>query len=1192
MKHLCLFSIMILCATSLLAQDGFLDPDFINHGLVQTAGCSGDEVATAVQADGKIVIAGLNSSDERIVIRYDEDGTLDQSFGTGGTVTTAATYGYGQAQDILIQPDGKIVVTGSVKNYADRDRISVNRYNNDGTLDDTFNSSGTIMTHINNSANSWDQAFACTLTDNEKIVVGAYTEDAFNSTYSFAVIRYNSDGSLDNTFNSVGYVTTDLGYGATGLYNDFWAMPRCGVVVQPDNKIIYVGTMRNTTTADGIVIRFNNDGTLDSDFTNLLDFYGNQDNASSVALQGNDKIIVGGTTYTGEPNYYLKGTVVRLNNNGTLDDTFGTGGKVELDMGVPLSSGNDRREIYRVKIQNNGKILAGGRISTNGSDYDIGVSRFLYDGDIDDTFNITGSFSFVSYDKPKGFGMAIAPEGKIVISSGKENNNFFTARLAMEDPTGDGTSTNPYQISTMKDLYWLSVNKSEYSYFNNYFKQMNDIDASETTNWNLGQGWTPIGNFSTYFEASYDGNEFAISNLYINNDNTDDTYLGFFGYISDGSTVKNLKLINIDYTAHESAYIGGIAGSYYSENYMENCFATGSITGGYAVGGLTGVAVNIKNCFSSVIVNSDQTAGGLCGSIISPAGVITDSYSSGNVNGVQVGGLLGYNRGSVINCYSTGNVNGSYIVGGLIGADDGGSVSNSFWDIETSGTTIGYGNIDPDPAGMIGKTSAEMKMQSTYTDAGWDFAGESVNGTDDFWDIHPKYNEHYPYLFWQLFPEVVTFDVISVENYSAETKGEVLTEGNSSVNTRGMVWSENENPSLTSCLGFTEEGSGTGVFYSTLTNLSENTIYYFRAYATNEETTSYGELKSFTTENLLPQVETSDVATISTNSAVGGGTVINEGSSPVSARGIVWDTSSEPTLESCLNYSLEGSGLGSFTTTMDNLAEGTQYYVRAYATNSEYTTYGEEKMFITDMTIPGNALLFDGTDNYVEIPDAASLDFTQDLSAELWVSFSNLSYGGWGFGWQSLFVKNIFSSSAYGLMICTPETGSKYLRFYTGNTQTDYIWEDVQIDTWYHLAVVKDGSTAKIYINGEEKTVGSAGSIVNNEHSLLLGRNEGTMNYQLNGTLDEVRFWNYARSEAEITANMNDVLDGDEVGLTAYYRFDQLEGDLLIDRTTNNNDGALHNMDNSNWVSADWLATLEVPQNVQISITENSVTIT
>jgi len=149
----------------------------------------------------------------------------------------------------------------------------------------------------------------------------------------------------------------------------------------------------------------------------------------------------------------------------------------------------------------------------------------------------------------------------------------------------------------------------------------------------------------------------------------------------------------------------------------------------------------------------------------------------------------------------------------------------------------------------------------------------------------------------------------------------------------------------------------------------------------------------------------------------------------------------------------------------------------------------------------------------------------------------------------------------------------------------------VQIDTWYHLAVVKDGSAAKIYINGEEIAVGSAGSIVNNEHPLLLGRNEGTFYYQLNGTLDEVRFWNYARSEAEINAFMNDVLDGDETGLSAYYRFDQNEGDLLVDRTGNQNHGTLQNMDNSNWIPADWLTILEAPQNIQISIAEGIITL-
>jgi len=132
---------------------------------------------------------------------------------------------------------------------------------------------------------------------------------------------------------------------------------------------------------------------------------------------------------------------------------------------------------------------------------------------------------------------------------------------------------------------------------------------------------------------------------------------------------------------------------------------------------------------------------GANGDSFNPGGTITNCYSEGDVSGfIRVGGLVGHNRGTITNCYAAGSVSGTYTVGGLVGWNDllWGTVSNSFWDFETSGRT--------GSAGGTGKTTAEMQTISTFTDAGWDFVGETVNGIEDIWFI-PEGD--YPHLWWE-----------------------------------------------------------------------------------------------------------------------------------------------------------------------------------------------------------------------------------------------------------------------------------------------------------------------------------------------------------------------------------------------------------------------------------------------------------
>ncbi|WP_026675776.1 GLUG motif-containing protein [Fictibacillus gelatini] len=247
-------------------------------------------------------------------------------------------------------------------------------------------------------------------------------------------------------------------------------------------------------------------------------------------------------------------------------------------------------------------------------------------------------------------------------------------------------------ISTPQDLHNVRNNLT------GAFELANDIDMS-----NFGN-FTPIGTTSAPFKGTFDGKGHKIKNLSIN---VTSGYSGLFSYVSTSTvTIKNVGLENCNINGNDSNWAGGIVGSLVNGT-ITNCYVTGQVTGRYMVGGIVG-----------------QFTGG----------TISNCYSKANVTAyARVGGLIGYVGGTtckIINCYSTGKaksteVGTSFPAGGLIGDNVSVStVTNSYWDTETSGLTYS--------AGGVGKTTAELKTQSTYT--GWDFTST--------WAI----NNNYPYL--------------------------------------------------------------------------------------------------------------------------------------------------------------------------------------------------------------------------------------------------------------------------------------------------------------------------------------------------------------------------------------------------------------------------------------------------------------
>jgi hypothetical protein len=194
-------------------------------------------------------------------------------------------------------------------------------------------------------------------------------------------------------------------------------------------------------------------------------------------------------------------------------------------------------------------------------------------------------------------------------------------------------------------------------------------------------------------------------------------------------------------------------------------------------------------------------------------------------------------------------------------------------------------------------------------------------------------------------PIVTTTEVVNILQITATCGGNVTADGGAAVTVRGVCWNTSPNP--TTAYSKTMDGSGTGGYLSSLSGLFPNTIYYVRAYATNSVGTSYGNQKEFTTlsENTVPSLTTAPVINVTNSTATSGGTITNDGGANVTARGICWSTGFNPSITD--PHTNDGIGTGSFISQITNLLPNTFYRVRAYATNSVGTSYGNQQTFST-----------------------------------------------------------------------------------------------------------------------------------------------------------------------------------------------------------------------------------------------------
>ena len=410
-----------------LGQAGARDTSFGLNGIGNISMINGDGTSIALQSDGKIIISGDDFSSYSDIVRYKSNGTIDSSFGTNGNVVFHIGTGSVQEPKVIVQPDNKIVVSSICEDNTGKYCFGIARLNTDGSFDNSFNGTGKLIVSFNTMGYD-DYPFAIALQLDGKIVVVGRGHNNSASQY-FAGVRINSNGTLDNSFGGGGKVLTAIG--------NPYPTATC-VVVQPDGKIVVGGYTESASTwpISFAILRYNTDGTLDNSFgiggkdTAYFGVGGSsgsnldQDEAFAIALQSDGKIILTGSSYLASNNYSTFATL-RYNNNGTLDNSFGISGKVNTQAPIgfinPGATG--------VIIQQDGKVVIGGTCSIPSVKRNFALVRYFITGLIDSSFGINGivNDSITNTDAALR-AICIQQDGKIIAGGGVSSRGLTIAR--------------------------------------------------------------------------------------------------------------------------------------------------------------------------------------------------------------------------------------------------------------------------------------------------------------------------------------------------------------------------------------------------------------------------------------------------------------------------------------------------------------------------------------------------------------------------------------------------------------------------------------------------------------------------------------------------------------------------------------------------------------------------------------------
>lgn len=446
-----------------LLAGGVLDPTFGAAGLVSTDfGVEARVFAVAAYPsagnanDGKIVAAGdvflpkaRTSTETMAIVRYNVDGTLDNTFAGTGKITTTL----GKVMAIQVQPDGKVVAAGN-----NGVNFAVVRYNPNGTPDTLFGSGGMVVTAI--SKNSYDFIDAMVLQSDGKIVVAGQTIPWKTSNRDVALVRYNADGGLDASFGTGGKATTHL----ASPVDTHWdqrgvtlAIDPTPTPLAPQSARFVVGARvaqpvsQPVTQAATVVMRYSASGVLDTSFGDshigLVNLGPTLTNAE-VAVQSDHSVIVAGSLASSVSGSAVIGSdfsLKRLKPDGILDASFGPGGGV--------SSWPDYNYANSVTIQRDGRILvAGGHLDRGTGKTSFMVSRYAVDGGLDTTFGANGRILGPGAPGALYPAVTLEPDGRIVIAYFQSSTTFELARILAAGPVIGSFAASPNPVNAGSNL--------------------------------------------------------------------------------------------------------------------------------------------------------------------------------------------------------------------------------------------------------------------------------------------------------------------------------------------------------------------------------------------------------------------------------------------------------------------------------------------------------------------------------------------------------------------------------------------------------------------------------------------------------------------------------------------------------------------------------------------------------------------
>jgi uncharacterized delta-60 repeat protein len=380
MKHFSfLFSLfLIYIAKSIQAQTGSLDTSFNTTGIVTTQiGTLADYIySLAVQSDGKIIAAGESFSNEGDIValaRYNPDGSLDSTFNEDGIITIPSEIMLGAITDLKIMQDGKILAVGLVYDDPVYD-MAILRFNTDGTLDNTFCDEGIRIVSINSNGT---MTTCLALQPDNKILIAGYSFISHN--YDFILVRLNQDGTFDSSLDNDGILNTSF-----IIQETHCASNANSIAIQSDGKIVLAGSVGDPSgDTDFALARYKTNGTLDPTFGNggkvITRLGSGSDVIRRIEIQSDNKIICAGYSYINKLGFAF----VRYNQDGTVDTSFGEDGLVFTDLDTDGSMCNS------FGIQPDGKIIAGG-MADNGNDQNFALARFNNNGSLDNSFGNNG----------------------------------------------------------------------------------------------------------------------------------------------------------------------------------------------------------------------------------------------------------------------------------------------------------------------------------------------------------------------------------------------------------------------------------------------------------------------------------------------------------------------------------------------------------------------------------------------------------------------------------------------------------------------------------------------------------------------------------------------------------------------------------------------------------------------------------